>query len=398
MSTFLYKGLNEDYSYSFGSCSNIERNELLTELEKLNIASIEIFDTETPYSKKKYKLVKPKELSIFCKQISVMFFSYITIMDGLLLLSEQTENTVLKTTLLEIYTFIEKGFSFSDAISMYPHVFDDYLIQMTKIGEQSGNLDLVFDDLSNYYDREYEIRKKIKNAVIYPVSLSVITCFIFYYMVEKIFPLFDSILSTLGGELSETSRNLMAFSTFVQSFFIIIIFVLIAIAGYIYIQLSKDKGKYRLDKFKATAPYISFVTTRIITARFSRSLALLLKSGIDIHTAIDKSSVLITNRYIIDKYTIAKNSFMQGETLSNALKDVEVFPSLFIKMVAIGETTGNLDEMLQKTTDIYEEEAYDAINKMARTIEPILITILTIIMGILLLTIILPMVTIMNVM
>ncbi len=398
MNTFLYKGLNEDYSYSFGSSSYIEKNELEKELEIANITSIEIFDSETPYTRKKYKFVKPKELSIFCKQISVMFFSYITIMDGLILLSEQTDNKVLKLTLQEVHAFLEKGFTFSDAISMYPHVFDKYLIQMAVIGEQSGNLDSVFNDLSNYYDKEHEIRKRVKSAIIYPASLSIITCFIFYYLVENVFPLFDTILSSLGGELSQTSKNLMAFSNFIHSFFILLLFLIVALIGFVYIYFSKDKGRYKLDKLKATAPYISFVTQRIITARFSRSLSLLLRSGIDIHSAIDKSSALITNKYISAKYTIAKENFMQGESLSNSLKQVGTFPSLFIKMVAIGETSGNLDEMLSKTTTVYEEEAYDAINRLTKTIEPILITILTIVMGFLLLTIMMPMVTIMNAM
>ncbi len=398
MNTFLYKGLNDDYSFSFGSSSYIEKHELEKELEAANITSVEIFASETPYTKKKYKFVKPKELSIFCKQISVMFFSYITIMDGLILLSDQTDNKVLKTTLIEVHSFLEKGFTFSEAISMYPHIFDKYLLRMAVIGEQSGNLDTVFNDLSNYYDKENEIRKRIKGAVIYPASLSLITCVIFYYLVEKVFPLFDSILSSLGGEISKTSQNLMDFTQFIHNFSVALLFIIIAGCGFCHIYFSKEKGKYKLDKFSATAPYISFVTTRIITARFSRSLSLLLRSGIDIHSAIDKSSHLITNRYIADKYKIAKDNFMNGESLSNALKQVEVFPSLFVKMVAIGETSGNLDEMLSKTTTVYEEEAYDAITTITKTIEPVLITILTIIMGFLLLTIMMPMVTIMNAM
>ncbi len=398
MNTFLYRGLNENGFYVYGSKAFNEKVEMEKELDSLNITNYEIYYSNTPYKKNIYSLVSAKELSIFCKQISVTFFSYITIVDGILLLSNQTENKILKTTLKEIYDFLEQGYTFSQALSMYEHIFGQYLVEMACIGEQSGTLDIVFSDLSNYFNKEHEIRKRIKGAIIYPTVLSVITFCIFAYLVKNILPLFDSILQSIGADMSPMTNVIMSTSRFLDKYFILILFIILICLAFVYIYFVSDKGKYKFDTLKAKSPYISFITNRVITARFSRSLSLLLRSGMDIHQALDQSAILIKNAYLFEQFKETNEKIKQGESLSKALEETNIFPSLFVKMVTIGERTGNLDEMLSKTTEIYEEEAFEAIDRTTKLIEPILITLLSIVMGVVLLAIIMPMITIMNAM
>ncbi len=396
MTTFLYKGYKDDGEAVFGSSAQNTRTEMETYLNSINVFNAEIFESKTPFSKKHYSLVSARELSIFCKQISVMFFSYITILDGIILLSEQSDNKILKMTFLEIHKLLEEGYSFAESVAMYNHIFGPYLVKMTLIGERSGNLDIVFADLSNYFEKESEIKRRVKSAIIYPACLSALTLITFMYIVESILPLFNEILTSVGATLSPLTSAIINISIFLDNYFVLILFFIIVAIGGIYIYLSRDEGKYKLDSIKAKTPYLSYITNRVITARFARSLGLLLKSGLDIYYALDQCTVLINNVYLLERFQEASEKIKQGESLGKSLEEINVFPKLFIKMIIIGEKTGNLDEMLAKTSEMYEVEAYDAIDRTTKLIEPILITILSIVMGGLLLAIMLPMISIMN--
>ncbi len=396
MTTFLYKGYKDDGEAVFGASAQPTRAEMETYLTTLNVFNAEIFESKTPFSKKQFSLVSASELSIFCKQISVMFFSYITVLDGIILLGEQADNKVLKTTFLEIHKLLEEGYTFAESVAMYDHVFGTYLVQMALIGERSGSLDVVFADLSNYFEKEAEIKRRVKSAIIYPACLSALTLVTFIFIVESILPLFNEILNSVGAKMSPLTANIINFSNFLDNYFILIVFFVLVAIGGVYIYLSSDNGKNNLDKIKAKTPYLSYITNRVITARFARSLGMMLKSGLDIYYALDQSTVLINNSYLLERFNEANQKIKQGEALAKSLEEINVFPSLFIKMITIGEKTGNLDEMLAKTSDMYEIEAYDAIDRTTKLIEPILITILSIVMGGLLLAIMLPMITIMN--
>ncbi len=398
MATFLYRAQTSVGEYEYGSYSCNEKSELEKHLDSLEFESFEIMQSKTPFKKGQYSLVSAKELSLFCKQISVMFFSYITIIDGVLLLSEQTDNKYLKDTFIEIHDFLENGYTFAEAISMYSHIFGSYLIEMAILGEKTGTLETVFSDLSDYFDKEHEIRKRMRSAVIYPASLSAVTLLIFTYLIKSVLPMFNSILLSLGATMTTSTTLIMSFSVFLDKYLILILFFIVAIFGGIYIYHLSDSGKYKIDKLKFRLPYYSFIVSRLVTAKFSRSLSLLLRSGINIYEALDQSASMISNTYLYENFKIAIKKIEEGETLTNALKSANVFPSLFIKMVTIGEKTGNLDEMLVKTTEVYEEEAYEALTKVSKLIEPVLITILSIIMGIVLICVMIPMISIMNAM
>lgn len=396
MTTFLYKGYNTSGEKVFGSKSYSTEQAMYKHLEELNLSDIEIYKSKTRYKNKQYSLVSPKELSIFCKQLSVMVFSSISLVEGIYLLADQSDNKELKNALTEIGGFLDMGYTFSESISMYEHIFGAYLIQMVSIGEDSGNLDEVFSDMSNYFDKEHEIRKKVKAAVMYPITLSIMMFAIILFLIKSMLPMFDSILISMGAKVSSLTYYIMQVSEFMNKFYLLFIFIIFVVIGAIYIYVSTDKGRYKFDKMKATFPLISFITNRVVTARFSRSMSMLLKSGTDVLSSLDKSIKLIDNKYIYDKLDKANNKIKDGAPVVETIEEMEIFPKLFTKMMNIGEKTGNLDEMLFKATEIFEEEAYDAIDRTTRLIEPILITILTLVIGILLIAIMIPMINIMG--
>lgn len=396
MSTYLFMGAKEDGSKINGSRNTRSKNELEEYLLSKKITPIDIFDSKTPYKENHFKNINPRELSIFCKQFSVIFSSFITLMEGIKMISEQASNKILTQALDEIFDFMEKGYTFSESISMYPHIFGTYLIQMVAIGEGSGNLDNTFTSLSIYFDKESKMRKKLRSAIVYPATLTAVMAAIIVFLVSKILPIFDQMLSSMGGNISPITSIIMSSSKFLNSYALAILGVLVLIIIGFAIYLSTNKGKYNFDKLKAKTPFAKHILYQIVTARFSRSLGILLKSGINLVQAIEQTIPLIENEYLEEKFYVALKKIEEGNGVANTFEDIGIFPLLFIKMVIIGERTGNMDDMLAKSADLFEEQVDEVIERTTKSIEPILISILSIIVGVILLAIMIPMINIMQ--
>lgn len=396
MPTFLYKGISKDGTKVGGSKSFNSKDEMKKFVETLDLYNTEIFESKTKYNTKLYKSVNQKELSLFCKQMSVLFFSHITFMEGIQMLGDQSNNKELKIALNEIYEIMDKGYTFAETFAMYDHIFGKYLINMVFIGESSGTLDSIFSDMSIYYEKENKVQKKIRSAVTYPIVLSVIMFAIIIFLVKSILPMFDSMLMSMGAESSLLTESIIAVANFLNVYGIIFILIIVLIIIAMKFYGKTEKGKFAFDKAKMTVSGLKYINSRIVTARFSRSMAILIKSGTQVVSAIDQSIVLLNNVYLKEKFIIAYEKVKAGESLSYALNEIGVFPELFIKMTIIGERTGNLDAMLDKSSQVFQEEVDDSIDKMTGLIEPVLITILSLIVGAILLAIMLPMIEIMQ--
>ncbi len=396
MSTFLYKGFTSEGTKVGGAKNFSNAGEMEKYAKELGIEGVEVFESKTKFTTTQYRYVDPKELSIFCKQMSVVFFSYITLMEGILMLADQSDNEELKTALTEIHDLMDKGYTFAETIAMYDHIFGRYLIKMIFIGEASGNLDVIFADMSSYYEKENNIRKKIKAAITYPVTLSIMMLAIIVFLVRSILPMFDSMLTSMGAAPSLVTGSIIAITEFFNTYGIIFLLGFVAVVVGLNFYFKTEKGSFALDKLKTKLPGVKYITARVITTRFARSLAILLKSGIQVVSAIEQSIVLVDNTYLNKKFVTAYEKIKDGEDLANTLEEIGIFPNLFIKMIIIGQSTGNLDVMLDKSSNLFEDEVDDAIDRTTRLIEPILITILSLIVGIILLAVMLPMINIMQ--
>lgn len=396
MSSYLFIAYNGEGTRIGGSRKAENEKAVQNELDALGLSDARIYKSETEFTSRLYGLVKPKELAIFCRQMSVMFFSHISLMEGVLLLSEQTDNKHLKQALLEVHGFMDKGVTFAEATCMYVHIFGTYLVNMITVGETSGTLDDVFNRMGAYFEKEDKIRRKIRSAIAYPAVLSALMAAIVIFLILKILPMFSDLLVSMGSEASSITAVILSVSLFITRYIWIILGVIAAIAIALVLFFRSDGGKRWLDKVKMTFPISRFVFTRLVTARFARSLAILLKSGVQLLNAMDEVQLLIDNSYLEDKFKTAMLDVKEGKELSESLAKVGVFPPLFLKMVIIGQSTGRLDEMLDKSAGIFDDEVDEATDRLTLMIEPILIIILSIIVGFILVSVMLPMISIMN--
>lgn len=396
MATYIYKGMSNDGQTMCG-CENFSNISKMEEfLGSYDIINYDIYPSNTKYTNKITKNVTYKEISVFCKQMSVVFFSDITLIEGVELIRAQTNNRELKLALEEMINLMNSGYKFSEAIAMFTNIFSQYFINMISIGELSGTLDVVFNELGNYYERESKIQKKIRTALIYPLVLITMMTSIVILLVAKILPMFNDILTNMGGELPFVTQILLNFGGSLQKYWYIFVLLIAGFVTSIMMYKKTPKGSFAIDKFKVESSLTSYIYSRIAVSRIAISLAILLRSGVHILTGLNQVIKLLENEYLEKRMEESVAKIEEGEILSNALKDITIFPPLFIKMIVIGERTGKLDDMMEKTSVIFDEEAEEAIEKLTSIIEPALIIILSIIVGIILLSIMLPMIKIMT--
>lgn len=396
MPTFLYSGIDKESNKVAGSCHFPKKSDMENYVDSLDLQSYNIFDSMTPYSKNKKKYISDKELSTLCKQFSVLFISDFTIIEGVLMLSEQLNNKVLKKTLVEMHSFMMKGYTFAESISMYEHIFGKYLVSMATIGEKSGMLDEVFNELSEYFDREYVFKKRFKSSLTYPLILGGIMLFIIVVLIAKIFPVFGSVLYKYGTQTNHITNMVLKINVLVSEYAFNVIIGIAVIVIAITLYNRTNSGKRQLQKLQITLPLSGYINKRIYAAKFMRSLSMLLHSGIDLISSIELAMLVVDNKYLYDKYNMALENVRKGSKLSESFAEFDVFPALYQNMIVIGENTGNLDEMMNKTASLIEDDVQETLNQIVVYVEPILIIILSAIICAVLLSVALPMVDIMR--
>ncbi len=341
--------------------------------------------------------VKSKDISLFCRQFSVILQAGITIVEAVSILSEQVTNKKLKLVLSDIFEELQKGKILSTAMEMHKEVFPEFLRNMVHVGEASGSLDSVMNRMADYYEMDTKVKKKVKSALTYPIVLLILTIGVVILMMVAVIPMFAGMLSQNGASMPGITKAVMGISDFfVNNLIIILIVILGGIIGLSYYFKQTSKGRYTLDGIKLKAPLVKKVTVKVITSRFARSMAILLKSGIPIVTVVDILGDLIGNRVVEEKFKTCQSEINEGHGIAGPIKRLGIFPPLLINMIAVGENTGELDEMLTRTAGFFDEEVEDAIGKLTAAIQPIMIIILAGVIGVIILSIMLPMLSMMK--
>ncbi|MPM04585.1 Type II secretion system protein F [bioreactor metagenome] len=340
--------------------------------------------------------VNKRDLAVFSRQLSVIISSGVTIIEAIAILAEQTEKQSFKEVLEVVGDDVQKGKLLSQSMSAFPGVFPEFLRNMIRVGEASGTLDDIMEQMANYYENEDKINRKVKSAMTYPMILGIMTVGVVILLMVMVLPMFSSILSEMGGQMPMITVVLMAISNFMR---LNIGFIALGVAAVVFAFTSYTRtpsGRLRFDAFKVSFPLTRGLTVKVITSRFARSMGILLKSGINIINAMNIMTTLIGNRAVEEKFAVSSEEVQQGRGIAESLSRIGIFPPLLIHMIQVGEKTGELDQMLLRTSGFFDDEVETAVTKMTTLIEPVMIVILAVIVAVILLSIFLPMLSIMN--
>lgn len=340
--------------------------------------------------------VKKKDLAIFCRQFYTMVDAGISIIRCLEILSVQTGNKSLKRSLEGIYTDIQKGVTLSGAMKRYDKTFPPILINMVEAGEVSGNLDNILERMAVHFEKENKLESKIKASLIYPVVLIVVSVAVVIFMLVGVLPTFIEMFENSGSQLPSITLLLLNSSKFLQKYWYLI---LGGIAGlsvlFIYYKSTKE-GKKALALLKIKTPFIKITNQKIITSRFTRTLSTLMSSGIPLLEALKIVGNVVNNAVIKERLQDGMEDIKKGTSLSQTIRDMEVFPPMVYSMVNIGEESGSLDNILVKTADFYDEEVELSLQRMTTLIEPILLIVMALVIGFIVIAMALPMFDLVN--
>ena len=335
--------------------------------------------------------VKAKELVLFSRQLSTLVSAGVPLVQGLNILEEQVETKYFKSVVHTVKEDIEAGQSITDALRKHPGAFEELYVSMIKAGEVGGILDVILERLSSYLEAAEALKGKVKGAMMYPLVVSVIAGAVTFFLMVGVIPTFTNIFAGFGAELPWITQMMINISNFLRHFWYIVIGT--PVAGLFMLKQYRrtDLGKRNTDQLLLKMPVFGILLKKVAVAKFTRTLGTLIKSGVPILQALETVAKTSGNKVIEIAVMTARESVKEGERIAVQLKKSNVFPPMVIQMVAIGEETGNLDAMLSKIADFYDQEVDTAVKALTSMIEPIIIVVMGIVIGFIVIAMFLPM-------
>ena len=340
--------------------------------------------------------VKLSELTTFCRQFAIMLSSGIQVIDALTLLKNQTYSTYFKAIISVISDDVKAGVVLSEALDKHKKVFPEFFVSMIHVGEASGKLETVFVSLADYYESDAAIKRKTVSALTYPMILLLMTVAIVFLMMIFVIPRFEDVLAQLDLEIKGFTAAVYGISHFFKDYWQIIVLVILGLAGGTFLFLKTKKGRLLFDAFKIKAPVIGTITTNLITARFARSLSILLNSGMDLASALDATAKIMGNSYIAPKFRAAVEDVRHGITLTGSFQKYGIFPDMLIQMMSVGERTNSLDEVLTRSCKFFDEQVESSLSSITAKIQPIMLILMGAVVGSLFIAVYAPILTIMT--
>ena len=337
------------------------------------------------------KKIKLKDISLFCKQMSVMLESGIPLNNAVDILEQQATSKNLKSSLKIVSKSLKEGSQLSKAMLDQEGMFPNLLIRMVQAGEKTGKLDEVLEKMSEHYTKELKTSRQIQGAMIYPAVLAFLAVAAVLALLYVVIPSFSGIFEQSGMAMPLPTRIVLAASNFVRSSWYIL-FGVTGILVFLFLRYrSTEAGRYQLDRLKLWLPVIKGPMQKIVTARFASTLAILTSAGIPLVEAIESAAATTNNAVVIEKMKIANEGLQKGERLTGMITSTGLFPPMMLSMVKIGEESGSLESMLVKTSDYYEEELETAIKQLLSLLEPAMIIVMGVIIGGIVASVMLPM-------
>jgi len=383
MPDFKYQGTNRSGSSVSGVMTANSKADLQNLLRRQQITPTKMSERGKEFNMPTFGGgVNAKELAIFTRQFSVMIDAGLPLVQCLEILGSQQENKFFQKVLINTRSMVEGGATLSTSMRSSPKVFDGLYVNMVEAGETGGILDIILQRLSTYIEKNVKLQRAVRSALIYPVGVLTIAGLVIFLLLWKVVPIFATLFAGLGVTLPLPTKIVIAMSNFVGSYFGLLIVA--GIIGGIFALKAwygTPTGKYVLDSIILKLPVLGILMRKIAVARFTRTLGTLIASGVPILEGLDITAKTSGNAVVERALQKVRKALEEGKSLTEPLKESNVFPGMVTQMIAVGEQTGAMDAMLQKIADFYEEEVDSAVKDLLTAMEPIMIVFLGVVVG-----------------
>lgn len=337
------------------------------------------------------KAVKPRDLSVFCRQFISMVRAGVTILDTLDMLADQTENVAMAKAIRGVHTEIRKGETLSEALSKYPKVFPDIMCSMVAAGEASGKLDIAFERMATHFEKSAKLKAIVKKAMVYPIIVMIVAVVVIIVMLVKVIPAYSDMFDQLGGELPWLTRAVVAVSDFIMHDWFWIIVVLAAAIAALSVFKKTITGQIVFGTISRKLPVFGKLTIKQASSNYARTLSTLIYSGLPMMDALAITANTMSNYLYKQALNHAREEVAKGVSLSEPIMQCGLFPPMVGHMTRIGEETGDLEGMLNRLADYYDEEVEMSTQTVIAALEPMIILLLAAIVIVIIGAVMLPM-------
>ena len=336
------------------------------------------------------------EVVLFFRQISIMVSSGISLEDAVKIVNQQSSSSALRNILTQIEEELYKGALFSDALAKFPKVFPSYFRNMIYIGEVSGQIATVLKKAADFYEKDEKMKRKASTAMVYPTFLFIAIIAVFIFLLMFIVPRFEETLTQMDTELPRITQIIISISDFISTNFIFIIIFVLVFVFLVWLWFKTKLGLYFKDLMKLKLPILRKINYYLITTRFSKGLSVLVSSGTNVMESIELIGKLMNNVVFEKKFQYVVDEIKRGKKIHKSIEHISFFPKMLAEMINVGESTGNLDEVLDITSNYYDERLEQSITKGTQLLEPFMIVFAGLLVGIVVLSVFLPMISMMN--
>lgn len=394
MPVYHYHGRNRKGEKTNGKLKAANEKEAAEKLREKGIAVLAIEELtgflykEIQITKKR---VKHQDFVMYIRQFSTLIQAGISIVDATHILAKQTDNKLLKQTLSDVEEKLREGRSFTQAVSEYPGIFPPMFIHLIRAGEVGGNMDDILDRLATYFEKQYETRKKVQAALTYPIFIGVVSMVVLVFLLATVVPTFADMFQSFGAELPFITKLVLSTSQFFLQWWWLLFINLTIMASGIWYFIKKRNGQYYVDYILLKIPIIGMILRKAVIARMTRTMSSLYATSVPILQSMTVVENVVGNEVYNRALKNAKQSLEKGQSMANPLQEHWAFPPMVVQMIAIGEKTGSMETVLGKVADFYEADVSHATEQLKSLLEPVLITFLSVIVGVIVASIAIPM-------
>jgi len=362
------------------------------QLRKQGISPLKVNKVAAPLlGNSKGKPIEPADVAMFSRQIATMMKAGVPLVQSFDIIGRGHEKATVQDLLLSVKADIESGQTMADSLRKHPKYFDDLFCDLVEAGEQSGSLEGMLDRIATYKEKTEALKSKIKKALNYPIAVVVIAIIVTSILLVKVVPQFQEIFSSFGAELPAFTLFVMGISDFMVAYWWVILFGLVGFVFTYKSMLEKSKSMQdKQDKMLLKAPVVGEILHKAAIARYTRTLSTTFAAGVPLVDALDSAAGASGNALYRDAIQRVKNDVTTGMQMNMAMQSTGIFPNMVVQMIAIGEESGSIDTMLSKVADIYEQQVDDAVDGLSALIEPLIMSVLGVLVGGLIIAMYLP--------